>query len=87
MKRGHLIATITTAALLAGGGAAAAASTHHADATTPHVTYRIDNAACNALREGYRADDVISWLQSQYGQSAYAASAVTVHAVDRGCGR
>lgn len=85
-KRTRIVAAVAGGLVLVGGGTAAAAASHRTD-PQPHISYRIDNAACNALREGYRAGDVIGWLQTQYHQSAYAASAVTVHAVDAGCGR
>ena len=85
--RAKVTAAAAAAIVLASGGAAVATTDHAAAPAAHQVTYRLDNAACNALQEGYAAGDVETWLQRQYRQGAYAASAITVHAVDRGCGR
>lgn len=80
------IAAAAAAVIALASGGTAVATSHPAHAT-PHVTYRLDNAACNALAEGYRPTQIATWLQRQYGAGPYAAEAITVHAVDRGCGR
>ena len=79
-------AAVAAVVALASGGTAVATSQSPQE-PAPHVTYRLDNAACNALAEGYRQTQIATWLQRQYGAGPYAAEAITVHAVDRGCGR